>query len=288
MTGRQAVMLVAWREIEQRVRSNAFVLSTLAIVVGVVAAAVIPSLSGNEGDKLKVGLVGQTPAPLVGALTAGAKATGAQLDSRRYLTRASGERALRDDDVGVLVVDGSGLVWKSEPDDRLRAVASGALQQLQWRQRAAALGLTFAQARALLTPQPIPQRQLEPTDPNADVRYAAALAGVLVLMLTLTLYGNAVASGVAQEKGSRVMEVLLSRVTARELLTGKVIGIGLVGLSQLLLAMLASLAAVLVIDEIQIPSAVPSVIGWVILWFDPRLRLLQRSLCRNRRARLPR
>jgi ABC-2 type transport system permease protein len=264
---RRAVGLVAWREIEQRVRGRAFLLGTLAIIALVFAAALIPSLGAESDETLEIGLVGETPAALVGGLGAGAEAIGVTLAPRRYGTLAAGERALRDGEVGVLVVDGRTLVWKSEPDDRLQAVAGGAIQRLQWREHAADLGVTASQAEALLAPQPVPERRLDPADPDEDARYAAALMGLLLLGLTLSLYGQAVANGVAQEKGTRVMEVLLARVSARDLLAGKVLGIGLVGLAQLLVAALASLAAIVALDQIQVPSAVPSVVGWVILWF---------------------
>lgn len=266
MSGR-AVGLVAWREVEQRVRGRAFLFGTLAIVVLVFAAALIPSLGTEENDTLEIGLVGQTPAALVGGLRAGAEAVGGTLESRRYRTLASGERALRDGDVSVLVVDGRKLVWKSETDDRLQAVAAGAIQRLQWRQRAAEFGVTAAQAKSLLAPHAVPERRLESADPDEDARYAAALLGLLLLGVTLSLYGQAVANGVAQEKGTRVMEVLLARVSARELLAGKVLGIGLVGLGQLLIAAAASLAAVIAFDQIDVPSAVPSIVGWVVIWF---------------------
>jgi len=266
MSGR-AVGLVAWREIEQRVRGHAFLFGTLAIVALVFAAALIPGLRAEDNDRLEIGLVGPTPAALVGGLRAGAEAVGVSLGSRRYRTLGSGERALRDGGVDVLVVDGSTLVWKSEPDGRLRSVAAGALQRWQWQQRAAEFGLMLAQAEALLAPQPVPERQLEPADPDEDARYAAALLGLLLLGITLSLYGQAVANGVAQEKGTRVMEVLLARVSARELLAGKVVGIGLVGLGQLLIAAAASLAAVVAFDQIEVPSAVPSLVAWVVVWF---------------------
>jgi ABC-2 type transport system permease protein len=264
---RQAVGLVARREIEQRVRGRAFLFGTLAIVVLVFAAALIPSLGAGKDDRLEIGLVGRTPAALAGALGAGAEAVGATIEPRRYRTLASGERALRDGQVGVLIVDGRTLVWRSEPDERLQAVAGGAIQRLQWRDRAAELGLSAAQAQALLVPQPVPERRLEVADPDEDARYAAALLGLLLLAVTLSFYGQAVANGVAQEKGTRVMEVLLARVSARELLVGKVLGIGVVGLAQLLIGAAAALVAVVAFDQIEAPSAVPSVVGWVILWF---------------------
>jgi ABC-2 type transport system permease protein len=261
------VGLVALREIDQRVRGRAFLIGTVAIVLLVVAAALIPSLGADEDETLELGLVGRTPVELTDALAAGAEAVGVEVEARRYPTLAAAERALRAREVGVLVVGGQTLVWKSEPDELLHAVGAGALQRVRWRERAAELGLTAAQTDALLAPRPVPERRLEPADPEEDARYAAALLGIVLLGVTLSLYGQAVANGIAQEKGTRVMELLLARVSARGLLTGKVLGVGLVGLGQLLIGATASLVAVVAFDRVEVPSAVPSIVGWVILWF---------------------
>jgi ABC-2 type transport system permease protein len=267
MNARRAIGLVAWREITQRVRGRVFIFSTLALLLAVLAAILIPSLRADENKTLKVGLVGNTPAQLVPALAQVSNATGSEMQSRRYASLPVAERALRDDELGVLVVDGRQLVWKSRVDDEVRALAVATLQRVDMQTRAAALGLTSAQANALLTPAPISERQLDPPDPDRDARYAAALLGLFTLMWALMLYGGAVTTGVTQEKTSRVIEVLLSRVSARDLLTGKVLGIGAVGLFQLLLGLPVAVATAALVDRVELPNAVPSTIGWVILWF---------------------
>ena len=267
MSPRRAIGLVAWREITQRVRGRVFLFSTLALLLAVLAAILVPSLRADEDKTLKVGLVGDTPAQLVPALAQLSDATGTEIQPRRYASLQMAERALRDDQLGVLVVDGRHLVWKSKVDQEVRALAVATLQRVDMQTRAVALGLTPAQGKALLTPVPISERQLDPPDPDRDARYAAALLGLFTLMWALMLYGGAVTTGVTQEKTSRVIEVLLSRVSARDLLTGKVLGIGAVGLFQLLLAVPVAIATVALVDTEQLPNAVPATIGWVILWF---------------------
>jgi ABC-2 type transport system permease protein len=61
-----------------------------------------------------------------------------------------------------------------------------------------------------------------------------AFVGVLLLYGQLFGYGVAVASGVVEEKSSRVIELLLSAIRPRQLLTGKILGIGALGFLQLL------------------------------------------------------
>lgn len=60
-------------------------------------------------------------------------------------------------------------------------------------------------------------------------------AFVLILYIALIIYGVANLRGVLEEKTSRIMEVLLATFTPRQIMTGKLVGIGLVGLTQMLI-----------------------------------------------------
>jgi ABC-2 type transport system permease protein len=156
-------------------------------------------------------------------------------------------------------------IWKTEPDPEIAAVVIGAVQRVRFGQRAAALGITAAQATTLLAP--VPARTLDTVDPNQNAREAIAFVSFIVLLLMLLTYGTAVAEGVAQEKGTRVMELLVCRVRPRDLLAGKVLGIGLVGLGQMLLALVAGGAAIVVLDTVDVPAAVPAALASAVVWF---------------------
>jgi ABC-2 type transport system permease protein len=58
---------------------------------------------------------------------------------------------------------------------------------------------------------------------------------VILVFITLVIYGMWVASGVAAEKSNRVMELLIGAATPLQLLVGKVVGLGAAGLTQYLL-----------------------------------------------------
>jgi ABC-2 type transport system permease protein len=263
-SGRRSIVLVAWREITERTQGRAFLLSTLAIVAVVLAGVIVPALD-DQTTRVRAGVTGATPAALELALRDAARADDARLELRRYATVAAGETALRDDDADVLIVAGDRLVWKSEPDAGVAAVVTAAVQRVRFSERAASLGLTAAQATGLLAP--VPTRTLEAVDPDQEAREAMAFVSFIVLLLMLLTYGTAVAEGVAQEKGTRVMELLVCRVRPRDLLAGKVLGIGLVGLGQMLLAMLAGAAAIVALDSIEVPAAVPAALASAVLWF---------------------
>jgi ABC-2 type transport system permease protein len=264
MSGRRSIVLVAWREITERTQGRAFLLSTLAIIAVVLAGVIVPALD-DQTTRVHAGMTGATPAALEPALREAARADDARLELRRYGTVAAGETAVRDGDADVLIVGGERLVWKSEPDGDVAAVVTAAVQRARFIERAGSLGLTAEQTTRLLAP--VQTRTLEAADPDREAREAIALVSFIVLLLMLLTYGTAVAEGVAQEKGTRVMELLVCRVRPRDLLAGKVLGIGLVGLGQMLLALLAGAAAIVALDSIDVPAAVPAALASAVLWF---------------------
>ena len=74
-------------------------------------------------------------------------------------------------------------------------------------------------------------------------------------------------TGVVEEKQSRVVEVVLSTVRAKDLLIGKVLGIGILGLGQLALFMVAALLAAAVTDRFVLPETTPTAIVLLAVWF---------------------
>lgn len=66
---------------------------------------------------------------------------------------------------------------------------------------------------------------------------ASAIGGIITFLMYMfiLMYGNMVMNGVVEEKSNRIVEVMISSVKPFDLMMGKIIGIGLVGLTQLLL-----------------------------------------------------
>ena len=73
---------------------------------------------------------------------------------------------------------------------------------------------------------------------------------VVLIFITLVIYGMWVAAGVVAEKTSRVMELLISAATPAELVLGKVTGIGLAGLVQYVAILVPALTTLLLQDRI--------------------------------------
>ena len=83
------------------------------------------------------------------------------------------------------------------------------------------------------------------------------------------MFGQFVMLGVLEEKSNRVVEVVLSRVRPHQILVGKVFGIGLLGLAQLVVL---SVSVVLMLNFIDINGVDLAGIGtgmfaWIVFWF---------------------
>jgi ABC-2 type transport system permease protein len=97
-------------------------------------------------------------------------------------------------------------------------------------------GVGGAQADALLKPVKLETMHLEAgreTKANDRGAFFAVLIMVMLLYMAVIFYGVSVMRAVLEEKNSRVMEVMLSSATSTELMAGKLIGVGAVGLTQI-------------------------------------------------------
>ncbi len=68
---------------------------------------------------------------------------------------------------------------------------------------------------------------------NPVAMFLAMIFLILVLFMSVLLYGVQVMQAVLEEKSSRVMEVMLSTAQPKELMAGKIMGVGAVGLTQI-------------------------------------------------------
>jgi len=218
MNGMRQGWLVASREIRERSRSKAFwagIVITLAVVI---AAIAIPAMMQTGKVTRDVGFAGTIPVTLPGAVVDQGRAVDVTVRPHQYGAAVAGEKALRDRGVAVLVVDSHTLTWLGKPDERLRAIVTGAIQLVAIRQRAAATGIDPRQLQAVVAPVPVENEQLGLVAGRSPDNEAAATIMSLLLLVAIMLYGNLVLTGVTEEKSSRVVEVLLARMPARNLL----------------------------------------------------------------------
>ena len=253
MSSRRAITLVARREIRERGRSKVFLISTLVMLL------IVGGSTGLEGALSKkptyhVAVTAPAPAGLLAALERAAEPFDApRVRLRVVATPAAGRRALEDKKVdALLLLPQDRLVFRTNVDARAAAIADSAVRAL----------------RNHLPPTPeLTTATLHPPDEKAtDAETLVAYLGSLLLLTSLAIYGQWVVAGVIEEKNNRVVEIILSTVQPRHLLAGKVIGIGMLGLSQL--ALVAGLAVVLLTaGAFDAPAGLGGSVALVIPWF---------------------
>ena len=267
MNGVRQSWLVAGREIRERGRSRGFLLSVVLMLIAVAAAIALPALLDTGPGTKDIGLTGSIPEELPAALEAQGDAVDTTIRIHRYEAVAAGEEAVRDEEIDVLVVDARRLEWPRQADEQLRAIATGAIQLVAIRDRAAAAGIDPDELLAMVEPVPVTNVELGQVAGRTPDDETAAFIMTLVLFGAISTYGAMVLSGVVEEKSSRTVEVLLARMPARNLLAGKIAGIGLLGLAQIAATALVAVAVGAMVDSVDIPAVRGSVIAWAVVWF---------------------
>ena len=241
------------REFTSRVKGTAYIITTLIGIFVFVALAFLPALMERFATTLGPGKI-----ELVVVENPG------EASILPYLQQLSTEQdnlVIRDatalDDVeayrmvldqglsGLLLIDGP-LYTLVTPDsknvvlnDEVKNIVS---QAVTWR-TAVSLELSQDELLSLFQPIDFRVREVSPhSESGVEIDSAAhtqamVLAYFLLFMIytALIMYGNMVATGVAEEKSSRIMEVMVSTVKPMELMFGKIIGVGALGLLQFVL-----------------------------------------------------
>ena len=267
MSSARQAWLVAVREMRERSRSRAFLASLIVLVLVVAGIIVLPAVLSGGGGTKDVGLSGATPSELPSAIRAQSNAVDIRARLHRYDTVAEGQDAVRAGTIDVLVVDGNRLEWRHRSDEQLRAVVTGAIQLVAVRERAAAAGISPDEMIAIVAPVPVRNLELGRVEGRSPDDETAAFIMTVLLFMAIATYGSMVLTGVVEEKATRVVEVLLARMPARSLLAGKIAGIGLLGLGQIVLTALVALAAITLTDSFDIPAVRGAVLAWVVVWF---------------------
>ena len=268
MSAASAVRLVAGREVRERGRSKGFWIATSLLLLGVTAAIVVPAVLGHHRQQtFRVGTVGAAPPGLLSSVTAEAAALGGTARVRALGSAAAARSALDADALDLVIESGTAvLVRGPNTDPSVATLAQLVARDVAVQARLRAAGVPAGRIRGSFAAAPAPVRSLIPVTPGNQASRAIVVLGTIILYLGLVTYGGWVTSGVLEEKSSRVAEVILSAVRPRELLAGKVIGIGLLGLGQFAAIALAGTFAAISVGR-HLPPSTPGAIGLIAVWF---------------------
>jgi ABC-2 type transport system permease protein len=266
--------LVAQREVRERIRGRVFQVGTILILLVVVAAIVIPTLNRNTSQPDRVGVVGALSAPVKSALVASDSSVGDTMTVVPEADTAAADADLRAGRVDIVIIDAKELVVKEAVSandvstaaqlSRVFATTLGTIAAFQ------AAGLSAAQVGTLSHAQPLPVTSLQPSTTRRKPSPGSVVSLILVFVM-LTQYSTWILTGVAEEKSSRVVEVLLGALRPAQLLAGKVLGIGLVALTQATLIVGVALGASSAVGSNLLhgsgPLTVLAALVWLILGY---------------------
>lgn len=274
--------LVAKREFGERVRSRIFLASTIFLTLLAMFVALMPVIirMADQGTTSRVAVVADDEVlaeRTIGIMTSVLAAPSASSGERpqfaftRVLDGSAIARQVADGqhDAAIVVtrqasgrIDFQVLTGEAFGADRAQLVQVGALAVAildytltNRNDNAAAFQVPIVDLSAVAGPsaggQPIGASEYAG-------RRIVGVVFVILIFITLVIYGMWVAAGVVAEKSSRVMELLISAASPSQLVIGKVIGIGLAGLLQYVAVLVPALLTLIAEDRIATALLGPS------------------------------
>lgn len=293
------IWVILRREYVERVRTRTFLMLTLLLPAIMTALMSLPAKLATMGEKQQH-IVIVTSTPQFGEMvrqqllstpavddedeTAGANDSPKQKPDQQYTidvdpNPTEAERSVLRDKVSSHAIDGylwlsddalaaKKVTWSSREmaEFRERSWLSGAISHVVQQKQLAQNGVTSAQADQLLQAVKVDPIRIEAgkeAKGSGTARLLEIVVMVMLLYLAVLFYGISVMRSVLEEKTTRIMEVLLSSATSTELMVGKILGVGAVGLTQILAwvvmagaVAMPSLAAQPNLSELRVPPLV--------------------------------
>lgn len=228
----------------KNVRSISFIIMLLVPFIAAAGLYIINQVTDNateEGDT--IGVVVQGDSDLLNTVE-----VQTVLDSMTVLnSKEQGEEQLKEEEIdGLLLLSVekeqiNGEFYSSNTMPQVTMALNQQLNQLQSSLRAKSLGLSEEEVASLNASVPFSVQKItfnENGEMNTEedftsIRLVVGMATTILLFIFIVTYASIIAQEIASEKGTRIMEVILSSVSARSHFYGKLAGILLVALTQI-------------------------------------------------------
>lgn len=263
------VALVMQREIRQRIRGKIFQAGTVLILAVVAAVIVIPTLNRRTPQPQQVGVVGALAASLRATVVTSGQSVGTAVHVVHEANLPAAEHDVHTGRIDVAIINRRTILVNQAvgPTDAsttaqlVRAVARnlGVVEAVD------AAHLSARQASQLAGAKALPVTSLEPGTTHRPTPTTSPVALILVFLM-LSQYCTWTLIGVMEEKSSRVVEVLLAAVRPVQLLSGKVLGIGLVALTQAALILVFALGLARAVGTHLPHGTTPLVLVATLVW----------------------
>lgn len=241
------IWLIAKREYLERVRTKAFLFSTVLIPLLMGGGIIFEVVSSTHSDSIPhIAVVSQDQQIALDLQTELQKSKDNKMlvdvisppaaDTRPILDRELSDKSL---DAYLWITPSSQAgghptftyTPRSEKDNATRETVESALQAVLLHERLAHEGMGASDVAAITQPVQVDTTVAgKATDTTSS--YIATAILFLLMYMVIMLYGMNVARSIIEEKTSRVFEVLLATIKPEEMMAGKMLGVGSVGLTQ--------------------------------------------------------
>lgn len=251
------IWLVAQREISMKLRSKAFLISTGILMLAILASILVGGLLSASSSAPKVAVVPST------ASVVGAGAPGSALEVTEAASADDAQQLVRDGSVDAAILP-SGTVQATGGATFSGGEAIPGQAALDY--EVVALDSSPSNILPLLSVRPSVVL-LEPGSNDGFLTYLIGIAFGLVFFMSAITFGSTIAQSVVEEKQTRVVEILLSTITARQLMAGKVLGNSILAFGQVAVIAVISAIGLTATGQSALFGALGPAIAWFVVFF---------------------
>lgn len=248
----RAVLLVAKREISTRVRQRSFKIITALTIAGVVGFIALAGIKGNETKRYDIVVTPDVSAPLRAHIAGVGEALNADVRITEVPHRDAAVGTIRSQRANfALIGSGEVIVDRGVPEQDISPRGRFVIamtETVRLHGGLAAQGLSPEAASAALTAPPPKVTPLESAPPQTRGR-AATQVGLTLVYLMVLQYPMWLLISIAREKGTRLVELLLTTLRPSQLLAGKLLGMNALAIAHAAVLAIVALAAGLVVGR---------------------------------------
>ena len=254
--------IVARREIMAKLTEKGFWISTIVVVVLLVAGFFFTFMFANSQDKMTVGVTDDAGAQVVAIA---AQASGRDIQAST-MPGDQIEAAVEDGDIAAgLVQTNEGWDLFVDSIETNVGDVQQAVSTYMINQNASELGIDPA---ALQEGTDVALRLTgEQVEQDAAIALITGLVFSVLFFMSALTYGLQIAQSVVEEKESRIVEILTAAVPTRHLLIGKVLGNTIMAMGQLVIFLTVGVVGISLTEFGEfLPLLAPN-IGWFVVFF---------------------
>ncbi|KHK97611.1 sodium ABC transporter permease [Microbacterium mangrovi] len=234
----KTVWLVTEREVGSKLRSKAFLISTLVLVLLLLGGLIVSSLLAASPSKTTVAVTSETAKYVSGRDDVETKTVDTPAQARALVKSGRADAALVPQPQGDSPFDYVVLAKDTVPQSLVASLSQGP-----------------------------PVVLLQHNGQNDLLRYLVAVGFGVVFLVAASMFGSTIAQSVVEEKSTRVVEILISAIPVRTLLAGKVLGNTILAMGQILVLVTIAAIGLGVTGHAPVLTGLASPLVWFAVFF---------------------